>query len=391
MQRADTVPAPSWVEIDLDALAGNISAILKRLPKGCRYCAVIKADAYGHGIDRVAPVLAEAGVDYAAVATNDEAFMLRDAGFTGQLMRVRGATLMEARAARPTQIEEVLTDPAFAAGIADTAEPPRVHLPLNSMGMGRDGLETESRTGRAELREILATDGLNIVGIMTHFPLHEPEDLTQSRERFLRDVEWVIAEGKLDRGDLLVHAASSLGLLAEAGIEFDMVRAGACLWGIVGPRSEFRNVMTVKSRVTSVNDLPAGASVGYDRTFRLTRDTRVANVSAGYANGIRRAMANRARVAVRGRLASVLGRISMNALTVDVSDIPDVETGDEVVLFGVQGEARVTRAMVEAASDTIMADLYCDWGRSNPRRYHPRTSAGKTRGPMTVVAGQETE
>ncbi len=272
MQRSDTAPAPSWVEIDLDALAANVAAIQGRLPEGCRYCAVLKSDAYGHGIARVAPVLAGAGIDFAAVATNDEAFSLRDAGFDGRVMRVRGATLAEAQAARPTGIEELLTDPDFAAGIADTDDPPAVHLPLNSMGMGRDGLELESPEGRAETCDVLGLSGLNIVGIMTHFPLNTAEDLEDSRARFLRDVDWVISEGGLERGAVLVHAASSLGLLAEAGIEFDMVRAGACLWGIVGPRAEFRNVMTVKSRVTSVNDLPAGATVGYDRTNRLTRD-----------------------------------------------------------------------------------------------------------------------
>lgn len=376
MQSSDISPAPSWVEIDLDALASNLSSTLNRLPDGCRFCAVIKADAYGHGIDRVAPVLIEADVDFAAVATNDEAFSLRNSGYAGRLMRVRGATPSEAQAARPTGIEELVTGPEVAAALADSTAPTRVHLPLNSMGMGRDGLELHSPEGRTAARDILRLPGLKIAGIMTHFPINTREDLDESRGRFRKDVDWILSEGGLDRDAVLIHAASSLGLLAEAGIEFDMVRAGASLWGIVGPRAEFRNVMTLKSRVTSVNALPAGATVGYDRTSRLTRDTQVANVSIGYANGIRRAMANRARVAVRGSLVPVLGRISMNALTVDVTDVDDVQTGDEVVLFGVQNTARVTRAMVEDATGTIMADLYCDWGRSNPRRYRPRTTAG---------------
>lgn len=367
---------PAWVEIDLDKLAANIRAIRRRLPVGCRYCAVVKSDAYGHGIEMVAPVLAAHGVDFAAVATNDEAFALRRAGFAGRLMRVRGATVSEAEAARPTAIEELVPSPDFASAIADGKDPRPVHLPINAMGMGREGLELTTEIGREAAARILATPGIRVVGITTHYPMNTPEDLAHGRARFLEDVEWVIGEAALDRDAVLVHAASSLGLLAGAGIEFDMVRSGACLWGIVGPRPDFADTMTLKSRITSVNHLPAGATVGYDRIHRLARDSRIANISIGYANGVRRDMANRATVLVRGRRAPVLGRISMNALAADVTEIAAARPDDEVVLFGAQGDDRITRAMVEAAADTIMADLYCDWGRSNPRRYRGGRNAG---------------
>ena len=324
-------------------------------------------------------MLTDAGVEYAAVATNDEAFAIRHAGFEGRLMRVRSATVSEALAAQPCGIEELAASADFAAAIADVHHPAVVHLPLNCMGMGRDGLELTSQAGREAVRRILSTPGLSIAGIATHFPSSSHEDLEAGRDRFLQEVEWVIAEGRLDRDAIIVHAASSLGLLADAGIEFDMVRCGACLFGIVGPRPEFDDVVTLKSRVTSINALPAGATLGYDRTWRLTRDSRIANVSIGYANGIRREMSGRASVLVREHLAPIVGRISMNALTVDVTDIIEATAGDEVVLFGAQGESRITRRSVESASGTIMADLYCDWGRSNPRQYLRCNDAGSAR------------
>lgn len=369
LQSADITCPDAWVEIDLDRLRANIRAVRARLPETCRYCAVVKADAYGHGLDRVTPILAVENVEYAACATNADALSLRRGGFTGRLMRVRGAAPREAQSARELNVEELATSAAAASDLANAERPTPVHLPLNAGGMGRDGLELSTEAGRAEARRILTMDGIRIVGLTTHFPLNSPSDLAASRERFLADVKWCLAEGGLERDQVIVHAASSLGLLAGAEIEFDMVRSGACLWGIVGPRPEFQNVMALRSRITSVNHLPRGATLGYDRTCRLDRDSRVANVSIGYANGIRRTMANRSEVVVRGRLAPLLGKISMNGVTVDVTDIPDVAAGDTVTLFGEDGGARITRAMMEAASDTIMADLYCDWGRSNTKRY----------------------
>ncbi|CUH40080.1 Alanine racemase [Jannaschia seosinensis] len=369
--------ADAWVEIDLDRMRNNLATIFRRLPEGSRYCAVLKADAYGHGIDRVAPVLADEGVDFAAITDNADVFALRRAGFAGRIMRLRGAAPEEARQVCGLGVEELVTGATAARALADPADPRPVHLPINAGGMGRDGLELSTEYGRAEAREILTLPGLQVVGLATHFPINSEDELAAGRARFEADVAWCLHMGKLSRDALLVHAASSLGLMAAAEIKFDMVRDGAALWGIVGPRSEFGNVMSLRARITSINRLPEGATVGYDRVARLTRETRVANVSIGYANGVRRTMANRAQVAVRGQIVPLIGKISMNALTLDVTDIPDAQAGDTVTLFGTDGAARITRAMTEAATGTIMADLYCDWGRSN-RRVYPYDQGPKT-------------
>ncbi|WP_112323158.1 alanine racemase [Oceanibium sediminis] len=365
----------SWVEVSPERVRRNLLSARACLAPGNRFCAVLKADAYGHGIRNVLPVLMQEGVDFIAITSNDEAREARAMGFRGRILRLRPATLPEAEAASDLDVEEQVGSAAAARELSATPPagggPRRVHLALNAGGMGRDGVELSNAAGRQVCGDILQDKGLRIVGLMTHFPSNSPDDLAASRREFDAQVSWVLSQPGVRREDILVHAGSSLTLMARATQGYDMVRCGAVLYGIVGPRDAFATTMTLKARVSGVGDFPQGASVGYDRACRLVRDSRLASVAIGYANGFRRCFGNVAHVLIRGQRLPVLGKISMNSLVVDVTDLPEVAINDAAILFGRQDSAEISPAEVEAQAGTILADLFLDWGRSNPRRIVP--------------------
>jgi len=358
----------SWVEIAPDIIANNLIAAREYLAPHTRFCAVLKADAYGHGIDIVLPALMQNGVDFIGITSNNEAGRARACGYTGRIMRLRTAVFEEAAAGLDFGIEELVASVETAHHLSAlgriSGRPMPVHLSINAGGMGRDGLELSSTTDQQACLRILQDNGLRIAGLMTHFPSNLPDDLIVSRKLFQSQVDWVFNQSGLKRDQVIIHAGSSLTLMAGGTQEYDMVRCGAVLYGIVGPRTQFQEAMALKSRVTSINHCPKGANVGYDHAHQLTRNSRLASVSIGYANGYRRLMANCGNVVIRGVVAPILGKISMNALVVDVTDIPDVRAGDTVVLFG----DKLDPLKVEHQSQTILADLYVDWGRANARQ-----------------------
>ncbi|PWG16766.1 alanine racemase [Salibaculum griseiflavum] len=365
-------PAPtSWCTIHRDRIARNLDLALGLVPTGRRFCAVLKADAYGHGIEHVVPLVRDRGVTCIGITSNAEARAVRAAGYTGSLIRLRVATPQEAEEALPDHVEEQVSTPDMARHLRALRDAGRlrtgVHLALNVAGMSRDGLEIESSDGRDACRLILDLLGVAIRGICTHFPSNLPGQLRESADLFQAQAAWVVDAGGLDRRKVLVHAGSSLTLTSDTTIETDMYRCGAVLYGILRPDLGYRPTMDLETRVVGLQTYPRGASVGYDRTVRLTRDSRLACLSIGYENGFGRIASGAANVAIAGNLAPVLGKVSMNAIVADVTDLPQVQLGDTAVVFGGSGSAAITPEMAERQFDTIMADLYTDWGRRNAR------------------------
>lgn len=243
-----------------------------------------------------------------------------------------------------------------------------IHLSLNSGGMSRNDIDMSLPAGLGEARAILAMPRLQTVGIMTHFPVEDEADVRAGLQRFKRDAAVVVAEGKLDRSWVLIHCANSFATLQVPESRLDMVRPGGLLFGD-GPAGhpQYRRVMQFKSAMAAVNEFPAGATVGYDRTHVLRRPSRLANVPVGYSDGYRAALGNKTYVLIHGQRVPVIGRVSMNTLMADVTDIDSVHAGDEVVLFGRQGRSELTQAELEKASGSLLADLYTIWGSVNPR------------------------
>jgi alanine racemase len=366
-------PPNAWIEIDRSAFAQNISTVQNLLgPSGAKVCAVLKADAYGHGVDLLAPVLIRAQVPCAAIASNSEAEALRRAGFTGEIMRIRTATLAEIQAAFPFDVEETIGNAKQAEAAASLAlannRVLRFHLALNSAGMSREGADLKTVDGKRDALQITRLQGLKVVGIMTHFPVEEKSDVRKALKRFLEDSQWMIDAAGLDRSKLQLHAANSFATLEVPESRLDLVRVGGLLYGDTVPsHTEYLRVMKFKSQVAAVNEYPKGNTVSYDRTQTLKRRSRLANIPVGYSNGYRRIFSNKGSVLIRGHRYPVMGRVTMNTILVDVTDNPAIQAGDEVVLFGKQENEEITQAEIEKLTDTILLDLYTLWGLSNPR------------------------
>lgn len=372
--------ANAWIEIDRVAFENNIAALKKQVGANTQICAVMKADAYGHGIDLLMPSVIATGVPCIGIASNEEARIVRENGFTGRLMRVRTATVGEVQDGLRYDMEELVGDLEFAQAIAELARAQgktlRIHLGLNSAGMSRNGLEMSSAEGKLAAVDIVSTPGLQVAGIMTHFPFEDRAEVLKGLDKFKEESAWVIEHGKLDRSKLVLHCANSFTTLEVPEAHLDMVRPGGALYGDTVPsHTEYRRVMNFKSRVASVNEYPAGNKVGYDSTFTLPRDSRLANISVGYSDGYRRVFTNKAEVLINGHRAPVVGKVSMNTLMVDVTAIPDVHPGAEVVLFGTQGQEEIAQSELEEFNGALLADLYTVWGNSNPKFLKPEQAA----------------
>lgn len=363
--------AAGWVEIDTGAIAHNLDLVRTHLGEGVALCAVLKADAYGHGVDLVAPVLVAGRVGRLGITGNVEARAVRDAGFTGRLLRLRPALADEILDGAAYDIEEWLGGREHAEAVTDAASrlgrPVRVHVSLNSTGLSRDGIPVDTGVGRATIASLAGRTGLDIVGVAAHFPREDAVDVERGAAVFGRESAVAIellGNRRLDR-----HCATTYAALSVPASRFDMVRIGAALYGD-SPLLDgaLRPAMRVLSRVAALNDYAAGGTAGYDRAYTLQRDARLAVIPVGYADGYHRALGQRAEVLIGGRRAPVVDRLAMNTLLVDVSDLPRTRVGDEVVLYGTQGGDAITSADIERVSGQIAADLYTAWGRLLPRR-----------------------
>lgn len=365
-------PVPSsWCEIHCDRISRNLELTLGLIPDGAHFCAVMKADAYGHGIGRVVPLVMEQGVSRIGITSNAEARAVRDAGFSGRLIRLRAATPQEMAAADRVeeQVGSLWAAKQLRQIIGSGAEMAGIHLALNADGMSRDGLEMSTKAGQQDCRDILDEIGQSVVGICTHFPTNDPVPLRQSSDLFKQQVAWICDNSDLNRSDLLVHAGSTLTLLSGEQVETDMYRCGAILYGILNPELGFRTTMELKSRVVHLGDYPKGATVGYDRDSVLDADRRLACISIGYAAGYSRIAQDRGAVLIRGKRAPVLGKVSMNSIVADVTEIHDTQVGDEAIVFGGNGPNVIGPDVAVAQFGTILPDLCSDWGLRNPRTY----------------------
>jgi alanine racemase len=381
MMNAPAPPLRCWAEIDLAALERNLKLIRASLPPGIRYVAVVKADAYGHGLQQTAARLMHAGADLFAVANVTEAAALRELGPGWPILLLSPILPEEDRylaeydlAATVSTVEEVVR---FESAAEAAGRSIAVHLKIDT-GMGRVGVWHEA--AQELYREIVRAPGLRLAGVFTHFasPDDDPSFTAEQRRRFLGALDRCPG---LDPARLFVHADNSAGLESMPGSSpFNAVRVGLLQFGILPhPGSLLAQVRTepvfsFRTRVGLVKALPRGITVSYGRTHTLARDSRIAVLCAGYADGVPRAASNRAQVLVKGRRCPVLGRVTMDQTIVDVTDVPGTACGDEAVLIGRQDGEEITVAEFSHSADTIPWETLCSVSKRVPRIY--RTSLG---------------
>ena len=353
-----------WAEIDRQALRHNVAAVRSQVGPSVRVMAVVKANAYGHGVGEVARALADR-VEMFGVANVAEAEELRSHVADIPIF-VLGPALPEERVRIvaagfiPTisTLEEARDFDALA-GEGRVS----VHLKLDT-GMGRIGIKESEAV--AVTREIVALPRLLVTGLASHLPVADEDDAFTREQlaRFHRAVAELRALG-IDRP--VVHVENSAGIIAYPAQAGDMVRAGLMLYGsapIVDFQPRLRAVMTWKTRITLVRDMPAGHGISYGRTFLTPAQMRIATLAVGYADGYQRHLSNRgAEVLVRGRRCPVLGRVTMDQILVDVTALPGIEVGEEVVLMGRQGGEEIFAVELAQKSGTIAWEIFTGVGR----------------------------
>ena len=364
--------ANAWVEINVQAFEQNIQTLQQQLQDKSQICAVMKADAYGHGIQLLMPSIIKLNVPCVGITSNAEAAMVRQSGYQGRILRLRAATDQEIQNAASLKMEELFGNYEQAQRISAWAKQQGItvayHLGLNAGGMDRNGLELSTEQGKQQALNMTKLPNLKLVGIMTHYAVQDEKYVREHLAVFNQQTDWLIKKAKLKREALTLHTANSFATLTVPESHLDMVRAGGVIYGDSIPdRVEYKKLMTFKTQVATVNAYLKGTTVGYDQTYTLKRDSLLANLPMGYSDGYRRAFSNKAYVLIRGHKVPVVGRTSMNTTMVDVTDFPDIRASDEVVLFGQQGSETVKQSDLEDYNGALLADVYTMWGNSNPK------------------------
>lgn len=363
----------AWLEIDTQAFKHNIDTLKKSLNSDTKICAIMKADAYGNGIEGLMDSVISRDVECIGITSNEEARIVRAKGFSGEIMRVRAATPNEIESGLNYQIEELIGSSEQANTIAKLAKKNNtvipVHLALNAGGMGRNGLDLSQPQGKKEALNIAFNGHINIVGIMTHFPNESVDEIRTKLDLFKQESKWLIDEAQLNRENITLHVANSYTTINLPEAHLDMVRPGGLLYGDMPSNPEYLRIVRFKTSVASLNYLPKGSTIGYSSTYVLGRDSILANLPLGYSDGYVRSIGNNGYVLINGQKANVVGVTSMNTTMVDVTDIKNVQPGDEVVLFGKQNEQTIETKEMEAFSSRSMPELYVIWGVTNPKVY----------------------
>jgi alanine racemase len=364
---------PTVAEIDLDALRSNYAA-LKQIARGGELMVVVKADAYGHGAINVARTLAAEGCGYFGVATLDEARELRGAGISGRIILQAGFYADQAREIVDLDVAPFVFDPSLIGPLDSAAEAAGrrdypIHLKVDS-GATRLGIVPHDLS--AAIDALLCSRSLRLEGVCTLLAnAGDPSSpITDAQLTVFRDALKLIETAGLHPP--IVHVANSAALVLREDSHYNLARPGLAIYGLppvaaVRERVDLRPVMTFKTRVMQTKRVPAGSGVGYGHTFIAPRETLIGVLPVGYADGYRRGLQHGGEVLVRGHRAPVVGAVSMDLTTVDLTDVPGAAVADEVILWGGVGEAMISVNDVARLAQTISYEMLCTVGRRVPR------------------------
>jgi len=355
-----TRPArPTWVEVDLEAIAYNVRQVKEIVGPAIDILAVLKADAYGHGALTVARTALNNGVSYCGVASLNEAIKLRDAGVKSPILVLGYTPAWLVREAILRDVILTLYDVDIAQTLDRVAKAcrrtARVHVKVDT-GMGRLGLLPAQVLPFIE--KIWNLSGLELEGIFTHFSTADDESLSYTRRQLAQFQSVLDALEEIDVTFRVIHCANSAALLRLPDSRFNMVRLGLAMYGLqpsphVSLPPGFRPAMTWKTTIAQVKTLPVGSYVSYGNTYQTEQEETIAVIPVGYADGFRRGPTQWESVLVRGQRAPIVGRVCMDQTMINVSHIPNVRVGDSVVLIGRQGNDQITAEEVAGWLGTI--------------------------------------
>ena len=369
VRSADASLRPTRAEVLLDAISHNLR-VVRAAVKGCKVLAVVKADAYGHGVVPVAQRLQAEGVDGFGVALAEEGIELREAGIDRAILvlnGISGGAHRDIVAAGLTPVlYEISEASAFDAVCA--GRPIDVHLKVDT-GMGRLGVPL----GELDefLRELRRFPSIRIVGLMTHLSTADTDrDYVAEQIAAFAHAQGLVR--RFGHEPAVLHAANSAACFRHPETHFDWVRAGIALYGYPGSSAidaPLRPAMRWRTEVLRIRTLEAGDSVGYGRSFRATSTTRLATIPVGYGDGLLRSASNRGHVLIRGARCPIVGNIAMDLTTIDVSGVPGVGIGDEALLLGEQDGAVLDARDLAKAAGTIPYEVLTNVSRRVPRVY----------------------
>ena len=366
-----------YAEINLDAIVKNVDNLMALTKENTGALAVVKADGYGHGDVAVAKAVAQKVTGY-AVATLDEAVNLRENGVKKPILVLGYVDPYEFDILVSYEITATVFDVETAQLLADAARVQKkqahCHIKVDT-GMRRIGLEPDEN-GIAIVKQITALKELSADGIFTHFAASDETDKTSAEHQFKLFTDFT---GRLEKEGIHFtyrHCANSAAVTDMPQVDLDMVRLGIAMYGMY-PSDEVKKekvelfpALDLKSHITMVKEIPAGEKVSYGGTFTTTRTTKLATVSVGYGDGYPRALSSKGYVLVRGQKAPIVGRVCMDQMMVDVTDIENVTRADIVTLIGKDGDAEITVEEIAALAGTFNYEFVCDLGKQIPRSYY---------------------
>lgn len=372
----------TWAEVSLDNLEHNYRAIKNHIPEGCRFLGVMKADAYGHGAVPLSHALCELGAEYLAVSNLEEAIQLRRGGVRAPMLILGYTPASFADTMVFMDITQEVHSLEYAkeldTALAGTNYILNVHLKLDT-GMTRIGFFAyDHERTLPELLEVCGLPHLHVEGVFTHFCVADskaPEDEAFTRTQYARFTAMLDALAAHGIRPELRHCASSGATILYPELALDMVRPGIATYGHAPSEDaegilDLRPLMTVRTTVAQLREIPAGTSISYGRTYTAERDMRVAVLPIGYADGLLRGLSGKVSFRIRGKMSRSVGRICMDMCMVDVSEIPGIRVGDEAALFGYDTDGTLLPCeRIAQQAGTISYEILCGISKRIPRIY----------------------
>ena len=361
----------AWIELDLKHLVHNVEVLKELLPEGCRLMAVVKTQAYGHGAFAIASHLERLGVDAFAVATIDEGIQLRSYGIRGEILVLGYTAPSRARELKKYDLTQTLIDFSYAAALNRQGVLVKCHLKIDT-GMHRLGVDCRDA---GKVKKIFRMRRLKMNGIFTHLCCADslaPGDVAFTRGQ-INDFYGLL--GELTEAGIAVpkvHIQSSYGLLNHPELSGEYVRVGIALYGVLrttqktAVQADLRPVLALKTRVAALKDVPKGESVGYGRVFTAARDSRIAILPIGYGDGLPRILSGAGGVRIRGQYAPIAGRICMDQMAVDVTELSEISLGDVAVVICNEADCEPSAPVVAEMAGTISNELLCRLGARLP-------------------------